>query len=130
VSVPAEIAVSRAGLGTFAFDTEGVRLASMPRMVRLVLGRRVSAITLNRTIFVHPSIFDRVVSGVEPSLLVHELIHVAQWRDQGIVGFTVRYLFEYVRLRLLGASHDVAYRGISFEYAALDAAQRSQGRAA
>jgi len=130
VSVPVEIAVNRAGLSTAAFDAEDVRLVSMPWMVRLVLGRRVSAMTLNRTIFVHPSIFERVVSGAERSLLVHELIHVAQWRDQGIVGFPVRYLFEYVRLRLLGAGHDAAYRGISFEYAAFDAAQRSQGRAA
>jgi len=102
----------------------------MPWIASVALGRNVFAMTLKRTIFVHPSLYDRVVAGSEPSLLVHELIHVAQWRDQGVVAFAVRYVAEYLRLRMLGVSHDVAYRGISFEYAAFDAAERSQGHAA
>jgi len=130
VSIPAEIAVVRAGLDATSLDAQGVRLVAMPWMASVAFGRSVQAITLNRTIFIQPSMYDRVASGVEPSLLVHELIHVAQWRDQGIVGFTFQYVAQYARLRLLGVGHDAAYRGVSFEYAAFDAAKRSRRYAA
>ena len=48
-------------------------------------------------------------------LLAHELEHVAQWRDQGVVGFGVTYLGAYLRWRLRGYGHDGAYRRIPQE---------------
>ncbi|NHZ70583.1 MAG: DUF4157 domain-containing protein [Proteobacteria bacterium] len=113
-----------------ALETAGVRLRSMPRILRAVLGRRVQAITFNRTVFIEPTHYDAVVAGSNPILLVHELIHVAQWRDNGVFWFTVRYVSDYLRLRLLGIGHDVAYRGIGFEHAAYDAADRYESLAA
>jgi len=130
VIVSATFAVQRAGLGDEQALAEGVRIVSMPRLLRIVVGRRVQAITLGRVIFVKPAVFERVVSGDEPGLLLHELVHVAQWQDHGVVDFTYRYLTEYARLRLLGADHDAAYRGVGFEHVAHDVASRWQNRAA
>jgi hypothetical protein len=48
-------------------------------------------------------------------LLAHELTHVRQYRRYGMAAFLGRYVGEYLRSRLAGASHRDAYRGISFE---------------
>ncbi len=128
--VSATSAALRAGLGDEGSVAEGVRIVSMPLLMRIIVGRSVTAVTLGRVIFVKPAMFDRVVSGDEPALLLHELVHVAQWRDHGSVGFAYRYVTEYVRLRLLGADHDAAYHGIGFEHVAYDVAARWENRAA
>jgi len=130
VIVSAKIAALRAGLGDEEVLAHGARIVAMPMLLRLVVGRKVQAVTLNSVIFVQPAIFDRVASGEEPELLLHELTHVTQWRDHGPVDFTMRYVTEYARLRLLGADHDAAYRGIGFEHVAYDVASRWQNRAA
>ena len=48
-------------------------------------------------------------------LLRHELEHVRQWREQGVVGFLRRYLGAYLRWRLAGYPHWAAYRRIPQE---------------
>jgi hypothetical protein len=48
-------------------------------------------------------------------LLRHELVHVRQWREQGVIGFLRRYLSVYVRWRLRGYPHLAAYRRIPQE---------------
>ena len=128
--VSAKTAALRAGLGDEEASTSGVRIVTMPRLLSLLVGRKVMAMTLNRVIFVKPSVFDRVASGDEPALLLHELTHVAQWHDYGAADFAFRYVGEYLRLRLLGADHDAAYRGISFEHVAHDVTTRWRNRAA
>jgi hypothetical protein len=56
-------------------------------------------------------------------LLAHELVHVLQYRQQGYLLFSFRYLWHYgrgmVRYRL---RHRVAYRNIPAEVAAYAAA--------
>lgn len=51
-------------------------------------------------------------------LLRHELEHVAQYRELGVVGFLLRYVTDYLGLRLVGFGHDVAYRRIPAEISA------------
>ena len=51
----------------------------------------------------------------EESLLRHELTHVRQMGDLGLLRFGWRYLFEYFRNRFSGMAVDAAYRNISFE---------------
>ena len=51
-------------------------------------------------------------------LLAHELQHVKQWREQGVVGFLSAYLGHYFRWRLRGYSHWPAYRRIPAEISA------------
>ncbi len=128
--VPATSAAIRAGLHDEVGRAEGVSIVPMPTLMSLVVGRKVAAITIGRVIFVRRSLFERVVAGEEPALLLHELTHVGQWRDHGAVDFTFRYVVEYLRLRLLGADHDAAYHGVGFEHVAHDVASRWENRAA
>ena len=50
-----------------------------------------------------------------PRLVAHELVHVGQWRDLGVIGFMTTYLGAYLRWRLLGHGHWAAYRRIPLE---------------
>jgi hypothetical protein len=58
-------------------------------------------------------------------LLRHELEHVRQWRELGMVGFLRRYLGAYLRWRLRAHSHWDAYRRIPLEIEAEWQARRS-----
>jgi hypothetical protein len=68
-----------------------------------------SAITIG------PLISIRRAAAGDPRLLRHELVHVAQWRRLGVVGFLVVYLGAYLRWRLLLHGHWDAYRRIPLE---------------
>jgi hypothetical protein len=89
-----------------------VRLERRPGYWRLVGGPvppGSAAITLGRLISV------RARSADDEQLLRHELVHVRQWRELGVVGFLRRYLGAYLRGRLDGLSHHEAYRHIPLE---------------
>lgn len=68
-----------------------------------------AATTLGRFVFIRP--------GREQStrLVAHELVHVRQWRDLGVLGFLTRYLGAYLRWRLRRYPHWAAYRRIPLE---------------
>jgi hypothetical protein len=68
-----------------------------------------SAITIG------PVISVRKGAAGDGRLLRHELVHVRQWREHGVVGFLRRYLGAYLRWRLYGYGHWAAYRRIPFE---------------
>lgn len=51
----------------------------------------------------------------DPGLVAHELVHVRQWRELGMVGFLRRYLSDYLRGRRRGLGHHDAYRQIALE---------------
>jgi hypothetical protein len=59
-------------------------------------------------------------------LLRHELEHVRQWREQGVVGFLRRYLGAYLSWRLRGYPHWGAYRRIPQEVEAEWLARRAE----
>lgn len=79
----------------------------------LVISRLVApgaaATTVGRFIFIRPS----AVGSAR--LLRHELVHVRQWRQQGLIGFLLRYLGAYLRWRLRRYPHWAAYRRIPQE---------------
>ena len=58
-------------------------------------------------------------------MIRHELVHVRQMGELGLVRFLWKYVAEYLRHRRAGMSHDQAYRAISFEAEAF-AAERGQ----
>jgi Domain of unknown function (DUF4157) len=62
----------------------------------------------------------------DPRLLRHELEHVRQWREQGVVGFSRRYLGAYLRWRVEGYSHWGAYRRVPHEVEAEWLARRAE----
>ena len=72
-------------------------------------GQPATAVTLGRTIIVHPS------AELSRRLLQHELAHVRQWRQQPFT-FPLRYVWQHLR-------H--GYRNNPFEVEARDA-ERTQ----
>ena len=66
------------------------------------------AITLGRRIYF-------AEGHASDALLRHELVHVRQAGELGVLRFVWRYVAEYLRNRHRGMPHDDAYRAISFE---------------
>ncbi|MCI0425264.1 MAG: DUF4157 domain-containing protein [Actinobacteria bacterium] len=93
---------------------EKVKVMPASRLVRALWGSDISAMTLGRLVLVAPAALsgDRKTLG---RLMVHELVHVRQWTDYGVVGFLRRYLGDYLRGRRQGAGHRLAYRAIRLE---------------
>lgn len=60
-------------------------------------------------------------------LLRHELEHVRQWREHGVVGFAWRYLGAYLAWRLRLYPHWAAYRRVPLEIEAEWNARRATG---
>lgn len=83
-----------------------------------LIGSRADAMTLYRTVLIHPAIWDDVEAGRRRELIAHELVHVRQWVEDGPFRFLTRYLGDYLTLRALGCRHDAAYRNIRYEWAA------------
>ena len=77
--------------------------------------------TLGSLVIVRRRLADRT------HLLAHELEHVHQWRQQGVIGFLRRYLTEYLGWRLRGYTHAAAYRRIPAEISAEWRARRHLG---
>lgn len=69
------------------------------------------AITLGRRVYVARDVDENDF----PRILRHELVHVRQIAQLGILRFYWRYLVEYVANRRAGMSAGEAYRRISFE---------------
>jgi hypothetical protein len=62
-----------------------------------------------------PLILIRKDAVTDKRLIDHELVHVRQWRELGVVGFLRRYLAAYFKWRLYGYDHWAAYRRIPLE---------------
>jgi hypothetical protein len=112
--------IEKSGLDIDSSEFESVVFREMPALMSQVLQGKASAITLGSNIFVRAEDFQSVVDGALPDLVAHELLHAVQWKTDGIA-FLPRYLIEYLRFRMVGASHDAAYRSISYEIAAYNA---------
>ncbi|HVE45151.1 MAG TPA: hypothetical protein VNA57_00190 [Acidimicrobiales bacterium] len=68
-----------------------------------------AAITLGRLVIV------RCASAGNERLMRHELVHVRQWAELGVVGFLRAYLGSYFRSRWEGLGHREAYLRIPLE---------------
>ncbi len=90
-----------------------VAVRPAPPAVRGVWGRSTAAMAMAGVIWVRP---DLLAPGrLPPGLLVHELVHIRQWRRMGRVRFLRRYLGAYAAGRLRGLSHQEAYMSIPQE---------------
>lgn len=68
-----------------------------------------AAITLGSVIIIRERCCD------DEALLAHELVHVRQWAELGVLRFVTLYLGAYVAWRLRGYDHWSAYRRIPLE---------------
>jgi hypothetical protein len=89
--------------------------------MRRFWGQGISAMTFRNRIFIDPETMTaRHGPGI---LLVHELIHVRQWDELGVVRFLWRYLTAYLHGRIRGMGHRSAYLAIPLEVEARAAAR-------
>jgi hypothetical protein len=95
-------------------DLDRVDVRPAPRILRRLWRKPVSAMTVMDRVYLDPLLLgaDRETLA---RLLLHELVHVRQWRDAGPRRFLVRYVGDYLRAMLAGRNHDEAYRGIRYE---------------
>ena len=67
-------------------------------------------------IMLYPFVLTRFSKDRVPeSLLNHESKHLEQAKRAYILGFYIRYLYEYIKGRLSGLRHRQAYLNISYE---------------
>ena len=115
MSFPADIAAANAGIDPGDFNLNRVCIRPMPSLATRLLGSNVAAITIGDSILVSEDLFQAVIDGDMTTLLRHELVHVAQWRDERALPFLWHYLGDYARNRLIGLDHAMAYRAIGHE---------------
>lgn len=95
-------------------------LAVKPRVwacsgrARHLVPRGATAWTLDRDILVRASLWDEPSVDVA-ALIAHEIVHTAQWRENGRVRFIGDYLRPYFKERVAGFTHWDAYRRIPAE---------------
>ena len=102
---------------------EHVTLRPASSVMRAMWGQGIHAMTLGNTVHVHPG----VLVGPPRSLgllVIHELVHVRQWRKRGVVPFLGRYLSDYLKGRRQNLGHRGAYRDIAMEVEAREIASR------
>ena len=95
-----------------AYDVLPRALASRVRIQRvpfLALGS--SGMTLGRVVLLRN---DAVYDGSR-KIIAHELVHVRQFYELGLLRFLSRYLKSYVRALCRHRRHRAAYRAIPFE---------------
>lgn len=86
----------------------------MGSKVKMKYNSRIAKILNVRGIVIYPFVLFASATPDE-FLLNHELIHLKQIKQHGVLKFYLLYLKEYSQHRLAGKSHDAAYRSISFE---------------
>ena len=89
-----------------------------PWWLRPFLLRDVVALTLGRRIWISERVRD------VDALLRHEMVHVRQMAEHGVVPFLWTYACDYLRNRRRGMTHDEAYLAIPYEVEAI-AAERA-----
>lgn len=107
-----------------AYDLIPTDLAVRVRVVRLPMPGPYAGITFGRVVVLGRD----VPADGGSSLLAHELVHVRQWSDLGVIGFSARYLSQFasglVRLR----SWKAAYHQIGAEREARASAEEWRRR--
>lgn len=91
-----------------------VKVYPAPISMRRVWNRDTGAMTIGNRIFVRPDLLGTPGEALE-DLIVHELVHVRQWRQERTLGFLASYARQYLMARLWGARHHVAYMSIAAE---------------
>jgi hypothetical protein len=102
---------------------EQVTLRPAPALMRRTWGKGIQAMTLGNTVYVDPG----VLAGPREKLgllVIHELVHVRQWRKRGVIPFLGSYLGDYLKGRRQKLGHRGAYRDIGLEIEARAIAAR------
>lgn len=105
-------------------DPGRVNLYPASRLLRRLWRPGIAAMTQGRFVFITPEVMngdrDRLAR-----LVIHELIHVRQYRSAGYFRFLTSYLKEYWMGRIGGKSPREAYLDISHEREARELTDRT-----
>ena len=95
-----------------SYDMIPNELASRVKVIRVpfLLGR-YQGMVFGRRVFLRKN----VPADGESLLMAHELVHVGQWSDLGVVGFSTRYLTQFGAGLIRTRSWNKAYEGVKFE---------------
>lgn len=137
-SAPADYLLRAAGIDPNSLaklmprvDPSTVRVRVARASFRRFWAKGIVAVALPNGIFVQPSVMERFRAGVESErwgpLIVHELMHIEQWRRLGAVRHVSQYVGDYLRSRFQGYGHWESYRAIRLEVEARDAASQIRG---
>jgi hypothetical protein len=107
-------------------DLDQVDIRPAPGWLTRLWGSTIAAMALRTKIYINADRLDADPSNLGP-LIVHELVHVHQWAQLGVVRFLWRYLGGYLKGRLTGLSHQDAYRAIPIEVEARAITSQMQG---
>lgn len=112
-------------------DPATVKVRVAPAWFRRFWAKGIVAVALPMGVFVQPNVMERFRSGVEADrwgpLIVHELMHIEQWRRLGAFRHVSQYSGDYLKSRRQGFGHWEAYRSIRLEVEARDAAAKIRG---
>jgi hypothetical protein len=118
---PGEVAAALGGL-----DLDQVDIRPAPVWLTRLWGKTISAMALGTRVYVQAASLNGDPTDLG-ALIVHELVHVRQWEQLGVMRFLWRYLTGYLKGRFSGLSHQEAYRTIPIEVEAREVANRLQG---
>lgn len=120
----------RAGLDTpdlrvtmTPIDPDRVNVWPASRWMMLFWRKGISGMTIRNWVFVDPSLLTGDPKRLA-RLVIHELVHVRQYRDQGYVPFTVRYVYEYLAGLVAGKGIRESYLDIAAEREARQVTER------
>lgn len=109
-------------------DPATVKVKVASKLFRRFWAKGIVAVALPTGIYVDPAVMERFRTGAEPErsgkLIVHELMHMEQWRRLGAFRHVIQYTGDYLRHRFRGFGHWESYRAIRLEEEARDAASQ------
>ncbi len=123
-SLSLDVALRRSGVAVDADRYASVVVRPVPGWLARIWGSGVEAMAFPGVVFASGAAFDRIVEGDASTLLIHESVHIDQWREHGVARFLTRYLSDYLRGRAVGLPHRPAYRAIRFEREAIERTER------
>ncbi len=123
-SLDLDAALRRSGVAADDARYASVAVRVAPWWLGRVWGSGTAAMALPRVVYVSRDALDVIESGDAANLLMHESVHIDQWREHGIARFLTSYLGDYVRGRAVGLPHRPAYCVIRFEREATDRTER------
>lgn len=95
-------------------DPDSVNVWPASRSMMRLWRKGISGVTVRNWVFVDPALLRGDPTRLA-RLVIHELVHVRQFREAGYVPFSLRYLYEYFRGILEGKGLRQAYLDIAAE---------------
>ena len=109
-------------------DPATIKVKVASPLFRRFWAKGIAAVAMPFGIFVQPAVMERFRTGSESErsgrLIVHELMHIEQWRRLGMFRHITQYVGDYLRNRFQGFGHWESYRAIRLEEEARDVAAR------